>query len=250
MSKIESVNKKSNDTSGSENEQPTPGEQQLANDLQIISMLRESPDLFLRHPELLSVIEITHNSGSAVSLIERQVAVLRQQIKTQDERLCTLMDVARDNERLAKTRHSLALNLFSAHDLQDVINIVHETLRNELAADFAVVKLFTEDQQRLQQLPHLFVSSSDDKLKIFKTMLQQKNTVCGNASTEQKAFLFDKQADNIKSAAIIPLIAGANLGLIGLGANDTERFKSSMGTDFLAQTGELISASLAIHLEK
>jgi uncharacterized protein YigA (DUF484 family) len=250
VSKIETASKENKDNVVGESETTTLEEQALANDLQMISLLRNSPDFFLRHPELLSIIEVSHDSGRAVSLIERQVAVLRQQNKTQDERLRELMDVARDNERLAKARHSLSLNLLSAHDLQEVINIVHDTLRNELSADYAVVKLFTDDAQRLEQLPELFVSSQDEGLNVFKTMLQQKNTVCGSASAEQKIFLFDKDAASIKSAAIIPLVAGANLGLIGLGAADGERFKSSMGTDFLAQTGELISASLAIHLEK
>ncbi|MBE9567381.1 MAG: DUF484 family protein [Proteobacteria bacterium] len=250
MSKIESASKETKEGVVGDNEATTLEEQALANDLQMISLLRNSPDFFLRHPELLAIIDVSHDSGRAVSLIERQVAVLRQQSKEQDQRLRELMDVARDNERLAKTRHSLSLNLLSAHDLQEVINIVHDTLRDELSADYVVVKLFSDDGKRVEQLPELFVNSQDENLNIFKTMLQQKNTVCGNASAEQKAFLFDSDAENVKSAAIIPLVAGANLGVIGLGAADGERFKSSMGTDFLAQTGELISASLAIQLEK
>jgi len=80
-------------------------------------------------------------------------------------------------------------------------------------------------------------------------MLEHKNTVCGKATKEQKDFLFGDIADSIKSVAIIPLVAGANLGLIGLGSNDINRFNPSMGTDFLAQIGELISASLAVQLE-
>ena len=249
MNKTESSNKANKATISDNKEESTVREQQLANDLQLISMLRESPDFFLRHPELLAVIDVAHDSGRAVSLIERQVTVLRQQIQTQDERLCELMDVARDNERLAKTRHSLALNLFSARDLDDVVSIVLDTLKNELAADFAVVKLFTDDQQRIALSTGLFVDAGDEELKAFKIMLEQKNTVCGKATKQQKAFLFGEMADDVTSAAIIPLVAGANLGLIGLGANNTERFKSSMGTDFLSQTGELISASLAVHLE-
>ena len=72
-----------------------------------------------------------------------------------------------------------------------------------------------------------------------------------NKSTDQqKAYLFADDADDIASVAVIPLIAGANLGLIGLGASDPERFSTSMGTEFLSQIGDLISASLAVHLEK
>ncbi|HEB81421.1 MAG TPA: DUF484 family protein [Gammaproteobacteria bacterium] len=224
-------------------------EQQLANDLQLISMIRESPDFLKRHPELLSVIEVPHESGRAISLIERQVAVLREQARQQEQRLCNLMDVARDNERLAQTRHKLALNLLSARDLDEVVSIVLDTLRNDLSADYAVVKLFSDNAEQLERSAGLFARRDDDALKHFKTLLEQKNTLCGNASDEQKAFLFADNAAEIKSAAIIPLVAGANLGLIGLGAASSARFRSSMGTEFLSQTGELISAALAVHME-
>ena len=231
-------------------ETTTEREQQLATDLQLIALLRENEDFLLRHPEVLTVIEVPHQSGRAVSLIERQVAVLRQQIEKQDEHLREIMDVARDNERLAEIRQDLALSLLASRDLDDVISIVLDTLSNELAADHAVIKLFTDNKQRIEQSAGLFIDTNDDELIVFKTMLQQKNIVCGKAITEQKTFLFEDKAENIKSVAIIPLVTGANLGLIGLGANNISRFKSSMGTDFLSQIGDLISASVAVHLEK
>lgn len=224
-------------------------EQQLATDLELISLIRENADILQRHPELLAVLEVPHETGNAVSLIERQVGVLREKIQQQDDRLCELMDVARDNERLAQSRHGLALNLLSSHDLDDVVSTVLDVLSNQLAADFAVVKLFSNDQQRIDQSSGLFVDASDEALNAFKTMLEHKNTVCGKATKEQKDFLFGDIAESIKSVAIIPLVAGANLGLIGLGSNDINRFNPSMGTDFLAQIGELISASLAVQLE-
>jgi uncharacterized protein YigA (DUF484 family) len=227
----------------------TQQEQQLATELQLISLLRENADILLHHPELLTVLEVPHESGKAVSLIERQVTVLRKKLQAQDDRLRDLMNVARDNERLAKSRHSLALNLLAARDLEDVTSIVLDALSNELAADHAVIKLFSDDKERIEKSGGLFVDVNDKSLTGFKTMLQQKNTICGKASAEQKAFLFGEMAECIASVAVIPLVAGANLGLIGLGANNAERFRSSMGTDFLSQVGELISAALAVHLE-
>ena len=224
-------------------------EQQLATDLQLISLLRENPDILNRHPELISVLEVTHESGGAVSLIERQVDVLRQQSQNQENRLRELMDVARDNERLSRTCHRLAVDLLATHDVDDVISIVLDTFKTELSADFAVVKLFSEDTDLIEQSGGLFVDANSDDLNAFKTMLQHKNTVCGKSTSEQKDYLFDDMAEKVKSVAIIPLVAGANLGLIGLGADNAQRFKSNMGTDFLSQVGELISASLAGHLQ-
>jgi len=241
--------KKETTSEATDKETATACEQQLAIDLEIISLLRDNPDILERRPELLSLLEISHHSGSAVSLIERQVAVLRQQAQTQEDRLRELMNVARDNQRLADSRHRLALNLFAAHDLDDVISIVLDALSNELSSDHAIIKLFSENKQRVEQSAGLFVDADNAALKAFKTMLEHKNTVCGKATAEQKSFLFEDNASSIKSVAIIPLVAGANLGVIGLGANDSERFKSSMGTDFLSHIGELVSASLAVHLE-
>ncbi|VAW54656.1 hypothetical protein MNBD_GAMMA06-528 [hydrothermal vent metagenome] len=224
-------------------------EQQLATELQLISLLRENPDILIRHPELLTVIEVSHQSGSAVSLIERQVTALREQIEIKEKRLVELMDVARDNQRLAKTSHRLAIDLLATHDVDDVISIVLDTFKTELSADHAVVKLFSEDTELIEQSAGLFVDVKDGALKAFKTMLQHKNTVCGKSTKEQKIYMFEEKAEQIKSVAIIPLIAGANLGLIGLGAENVQRFNASMGTEFLAHVGELVSASLAGHLE-
>ncbi len=224
-------------------------EQQLATELQLVSLLRDNPDILNRHPELFSVLEVTHQSGGAVSLIERQVAVLRQQLQTQENHLRELMAVARSNERLSETRHRLAVELLSAHDAADVVSIVLDTFKAELSADYAVMKLFSDDKEQVEQSSGLYVDVNDESLNVFKTMLQHKNTVCGKSTEEQKKYLFGDDADTIKSVAVIPLVAGANLGLIGLGANDSRRFNASMGTDFLSQTGELVSASLAVHLE-
>ena len=242
MTKIEA-------TASNKKQESTEREQQLATDLELIGLLRENPDILERHPELLAVLEVPHQTGTAVSLIERQIAVLRKQSETQDERMRELMDVARDNMRLTESRHQLAVNLLAARDLDDVISTVLDLLQDDLAADHAVIKLFSSDEKRLEQ-SELFVDGKSESLAAFKTMLQENNTVCGRGTTEQKEFLFDEQAENIASVAVIPLIAGSNLGLIGLGANNSQRFNASMGTEFLTQVGELVSAAITVQLEK
>lgn len=224
-------------------------EQQLANDLELISLIRENPDILQRYPDLVSVMEIPHEAGNAISLIERQVMVLRQQNQAKDDRLRELMDIARDNERLANSRHNLAINLLASRDLDDVISVVLGVLNDELAADYTVIKLFSNEKECVEQSPELFVDKRNEQLTAFKTMLEHKIPVCGKSTEQQKAFLFKDEAANIKSVAIIPLVAGADLGVIGLGSTNVLRFASSKATDFLSQIGELISASLAVHLE-
>lgn len=225
-------------------------EERLADELQLISLLKEHKDILQNHPELLAELEIPHRAGAATSLIERQVGVLRGNLKASEKRLRELMDIARDNERLAKSRHRIAINLLGAHDLLDVVSVVLDELKNELKAEFADIKLISDNAELVAKHPELFVSSSAQELSHFSTMLKHKNPVCGRGSAEQSAFLFGDQAKNVASAAVIPLVAGADLGLLGLGAGDASRFQSSMGTEFLSQIGELVSAALAVHLEE
>ena len=216
---------------------------------QLIELLKQFPDILSRHPSLLTELEITHESGKAVSLIERQVKTLRDKLQSSDKRLRELMDIARSNERLAESRHRLAINLLGAHDLDDVISLVLAELGNELDADFAVLRLFSDDQQIIDNKPDVFVRVNDEGLSAFTTMLDNSNPVCGRCTDEQKAFMFRDEANVVGSAAIIPLVAGSRLGLLGLGGKDEHRFNISMGTEFLKQIGELVSAALAVHLE-
>lgn len=225
-------------------------QENISSEIQLLDLLRKNLDILKRHPELLAELEIPHQTGGASSLIERQVNVLRENLKTVEKRLRRLMDIARDNERLAKSRHRIAVNLLGAHDLEDVISIVLDELKNELKAEFVSIKLISDNSGLVKKHPGLFVSAKEARLSVFSTMMKHKNPVCGRCSDEQKEFLFGDQAGEVASAAVIPLVSGADLGLLGLGGRDAERFQTSMGTDFLNQVGELVSATLAVHLEQ
>lgn len=221
----------------------------LDTEQQLLELLKDFPDILVRNPALLAELEIPHESGQAISLIERQVGVLRDKLRANDKRLRELMDIARGNERLAESRHRLAINLLGSHDLDDVISIVLDELGNELGADFAVIRLITDDSDRLNDKPELFIDKNTAELKAFSTMLDNRKSLCGRCTDEQNDFLFGDHADQVGSAAVIPLAAGSKLGLLGLGGKDERRFSIAMGTEFLNQVGELVSAALAVHLE-
>ena len=231
-------------------QQTTQQEEKLADELQLISLLKQHGDLLQRHPELLLELEVPHRATGAVSLIERQVSVLRDKLKVGESNLVELMEIARINDRLANSRHRIAINLLGAHDLVDVTSVVLDELKNELKAEFANIKLFSDNSELVEKYSDLFVPTQAPELSQFSTMLKQKIPVCGRSSAAQNAFLFGNKAEEVTSAAVIPLVAGADLGLLGLGSREADRFQSSMGTEFLTKMGELVSAALAVHLEK
>lgn len=221
----------------------------LDTEQQLLELLKDYPDILVRYPALLAELEVPHQTGKAVSLIERQISVLRDKLQASDKRLRELMDIARGNERLAESCHRLAINLLGAHDLEDVVSIVLDELGNELGADFAVIRLMTDDEGRLSDKPEIFIDKNTEELKSFSSMLDNRKSLCGRCTQQQNDFLFGDDADQIGSAAVIPLAAGAKLGLLGLGSKDKRRFSIALGTEFLTQIGELISTALALHLE-
>ena len=47
-------------------------------DATVRDYLKDHPDFFERHPDMLDHLHISHSTGSAVSLVEKQVSVLRE----------------------------------------------------------------------------------------------------------------------------------------------------------------------------
>ena len=54
--------------------------------------LLHNPDFFERHAELLGTLRLPHQSGAAVSLVERQVSVLRQKDLKHERKLKELLE--------------------------------------------------------------------------------------------------------------------------------------------------------------
>ena len=101
-------------------------------DSQVVAFLKANPDFLARHPELFEVLELRHASGAAVSLIERQVEILRGKSGRLEDRLKTLLDAARDNESRAANVHRLARSLIRAPTLAATVAALRKCLREEL----------------------------------------------------------------------------------------------------------------------
>jgi len=213
----------------------------------IHDFLAAHPDFFERHSTLLSSLNLPHASGGAVSLVERQVSVLRQKELKLERQLKELIQVARKNDVLAAKIHELTLQLVAAGDLHKTIKVVEEALRSGFGADQAVLVLFGE--------PEIFddinvgrffrvVKRDDATLKPFGTFLNGSNARCGKIRDSQREFLFQHDADEIGSAALVPLGDDSEIGFMAVGSVDSDRFHPGMSIDFLTRLGDLVAGSL------
>jgi uncharacterized protein YigA (DUF484 family) len=212
--------------------------------------LEANPEFFEHHSALLSRLELPHGAGGAVSLVERQVATLRQKELKLQRQLKDLIDVARDNDLLAAKIHELCLQLLAASDLQGCVSAVEEAMRAGFGADHSILVLFADPDlfDDIEGGRFFHVIRRDDKaLGPFETFLGGKGPRCGQARDAQKEFLFQDAADEIGSVALVPLGAKSELGFMAIGSHDADRFHPGMSIDFLARVGDLVAGALKRH---
>lgn len=220
---------------------------QLPDEQQVVDYLIQHPDFFLSNAPLLNELKVPHESGTAVSLVERQVTVLREKNHYYETKLNEVVEAVHDNQRLHMSLQRLAVNLLSADSLDDVLAIVDDELRHKLGTDFVVFRLSSDASQGNAGLERGH-ANVDELLQGFSTLFENKRIQCGRLSEQQLQALFQDDAPDVGSAAVIPVADAGVRGLIALGSRDEQRYHPGMGTDFLSCLSDLISAALRAQL--
>ena len=213
----------------------------------VCDYLAAHPDFFERNAKVLGKLRIPHEAGGTVSLVERQVSMLRQKEVKLERQLRELIDVARDNDVLAAKIHELGIHLLAAGGLNATVAAIEEAMRSGFGADHAVLVLFGNpdsfddvDAGRFFRV----IQREDEALGPFATFLKGSGPRCGQVRDAQRNFLFKADAEDIGSVALVPLGNKASIGFLAIGSVDSNRFHPGMSIDFLTRVGDLISGAL------
>jgi uncharacterized protein YigA (DUF484 family) len=95
---------------------------------QVAEYLRTHPEFFESQTELLADLRLPHESGKAISLLERQVVILRERGQEARQKLGSLLANARDNDQLFDVTRDLVLSLLRARDATEVAEITQDKL--------------------------------------------------------------------------------------------------------------------------
>lgn len=208
---------------------------------EVILYLSEHPDFFSKHPQVLRDMEILHESGSAVSLIEKQVEMLRNQLQGYQASMDELIEVARENDTLQERMHRLTLELIDAATFDEVLNALEDELHDDFQADAVELRLFSTTQLKDHLEAELPNHSST-----FEEFFNNNKPICGPLAKEQIDYIFGAEGDQITSTALIPLKSEGVLGLLAIGSRDPKRFVPQHGTEFLTRLGGIISRTLEV----
>jgi len=213
----------------------------------IAAYLQHHPEFFERHQALLARLRLPHvRGGSTISLVERQIEVLREKHAALEGKLAELVTVARGNDTIAEKLHRFTRRLLGARSQGEVVTAVEASLREDFDAFHAVLVLIGEPSDVASQRFVRTLRADDPNLKSFETLFSSGKPRCGQARDSQREFLFGSDANDIGSIALVPLGDKGIVGLLAIGSTDRDRFHPGMSTEFLARMGELIADSLSL----
>ncbi|MGB4075940.1 DUF484 family protein [Pseudomonas sp.] len=203
----------------------------------VAAYLRLHPEFFIDHDELIPELRIPHQRGDTVSLVERQVKLLRERNIEMRHRLSQLMDVARDNDRLFDKTRRLVLDLLDANSLEEVVSCVEDSLRREFQVPFVSLILFSE-----APLPVGRSVSSAEAHQAIGGLLAGGKTICGVLREHELNFLFGAEdGAQVGSAAVVSISYQGLHGVLAIGSADPQHYKSSLGTLFLGYIAEVLA---------
>jgi uncharacterized protein YigA (DUF484 family) len=209
--------------------------------------LTQNPDFFERHLPVLARLRLPHQrGGSTISLIERQVEVLRDRQAAVEQKLAEFVKVARSNDQVAEKIHRFTRRLLRASTRAAAVEQIEASLREDFDAFNAVLVLIAPAGGDLPAQRFVKAIAVDDpSLKSFESLFASGKPRCGQARDSQREFLFGADAADMGSVALIPLGEKGSIGLLALGSADRDRFHPGMSTEFLGRVGDLITDALA-----
>lgn len=215
---------------------------------QVVEFLKQRPEFLMRHPELLEQLEVAHAAGSAVSLIERQVDLLRGKNLKLEDRLSRLLSAAAENERRAANVHKLARTLIRAPSLAAAVSGLRACMREDFGIDEVTVGVNANVYKRHDIEGFVPLEPESVLVRAFENFIRTRLIECGPIEAERARLLFPRAELPVLSAAIVPLEKEKNLGLVALGSREAERFQPRQGKLFLEMTAELVAAALRARL--
>ena len=210
----------------------------------IANYLANTPDFFVRNAELLATVQLTSpHSNRAVGLQERQAELLREKIKSLEQRIMEMIRHGSENVMLSDRILRWARSLLMVSDL----HALPASIAQDIQSQFTVPQVGLRLWGMAPEYGGLAATSEvSEDARVFATSLTEP--FCGlNTGFEAVGWLEEPGA--VTSLALIPLrnsSAGGvtpAFGLLVLASPDPHRFHSGMGTDFLARIGELVSAA-------
>lgn len=228
------------DKMGSEPEALEPNLEQLLDDSLVADYLENHPGFFNRHPHLIAKLNIDSHQRGTISLVERQMELLRQQIRFLEEEITALLSVASQNEVLYRQYAELFLALCASDSIKQLHQLLEQKITGDMGLSQVVLKLYAADA------PDSLKIQGYELEAVLVNRLRGQRHYFGRLSQDEQLQLFN-QADE-GSVALIALGDNQDQGLLAIASSNPTHFHPDMDPLLLNQLCRLLSLLINKHL--
>lgn len=211
---------------------------------QVADYLRDHPEFFIGRDALLTDLLLPHGSGGSVSLVERQLSLLRERNQGMRRRLNEMVRTARFNHRLFERTLELTLHLMETRGAEARLHSLGEGLTHGFDLDAVAMHGIEREGFPKSLRAAVPVTTEAAASEAVANLLRPGRIVCGLLREPELDFLFGEQQTKVASAAVMPVEVPGGLLLLALGSQDPNHFTPDMGTLFIRFLGDAIARLL------
>ena len=223
----------------SDNSENSTSEINLA---QVRAYLIEHPDFFNENFDLLERLALPHQSGGAISLVERQVGVLRERNQEMRGSLNELMTIAGENDRLFTKTRRLTLELLSATSRANLLEKLYDSLGMDFRLEFYSLT-FLDDAASSEGTLANHIAREQLHGQVARAVDSGK-PVIGPLRADEMGLLFGASGEQVGSAAVLAIGRDKPRAILAVGDSDINYYQSDMGTLFIAHIGDMLERLL------
>ncbi|MCW8334987.1 DUF484 family protein [Vibrio paucivorans] len=206
----------------------------------VAEFLKDNPDFFQHHRELVDRLAIPNQEQGAVSLVHLQMNRQRQRIEELEEEITALMSMAKNNDRTFHEFMDLQEQVLKCEVLEQVIHAVQN--KAKALGLSAFVRLIDAEQLTGNKLSHL--SLTKEQYQRFSTNnLNGRDAYLGRMRKADRIGLLGEQtpAPEMGSYVVLPLVKGKLQGVLVFASEDGGHFQPHMDTLFLRHLALVLS---------
>ena len=192
------------------------------------AFLKANPNFLQDRPGLLAMLNLPHGGEGAVSLVERQVSVLRERNINSRQKIAELSDIGRENDRLLEATRRTILALLSAEDREALSEAWVDQLQQSFQAQMGALIWACNTE------------GNSDPLTVATRLIRQGDSFSGILRPEEMAQLFGTERTEGSAALALVRRGDEVIGALAVGSQDAQRYRPEDGTLFLDYLAEVI----------
>jgi len=217
-------------------------------DKDVAAYLLANPDFFVDRDRLLLKIQVPHKSKGTISLVEKQLDVIRDRQKKTRRQLREFVENAERNKEIFDKSRKLILSLMAAKESTKFFAALEKGLKRDFGCKANSLVVFGKPKQ----INH-FTSriTAESARKYVGGLMQSKVPTLGPLRPREQDFLFGDQSEKVKSAAVLTIRnKNKHLGMLAIGSNNIEYFTPDMDALFINFIAETLGKLLPQHLPR